>query len=63
MKTFLIFYLFPFLFVFLGQMFNEYRLYKKGNMTYEAYINSVASILVGLLSFIIIQVAAKHLLK
>lgn len=63
MKIFLFIYLFPFAFVFLGQWFNEHRIYKKGKMNYPEYINSVASTLVGLTSFIIIQVAVKYILK
>jgi len=54
--TFLQSYLVPFLITLFGLGLNEYRLYKINSITWDSANNSLAMLIIGMMSFITLQV-------
>lgn len=49
-------YIIPFIIVFVGMFLNEYRLYKIDKLEYKSFVNSIAMLIMSLLSFILCQI-------
>lgn len=54
--TFLQSYLVPFLITLIVLGLNEYRLFRIGSTTYQSFTNAVAMLVIGMISFITLQV-------
>lgn len=60
--TFLNSYLIPFLMTLIGLGLNEYRLFRIGKLEYYAFTNSLAMLIISLLTFMTMQVMMTKLL-